>query len=1491
MCITNRAMVLQFVIAAWACTAWADESTPLVPLVVDNPWNWNVQEIPVTTGIPLPRDLDLLSTDHLNIVDGGGQTVPSQFTVTARWGGSVDDQAQPIKWILATFPVHVPALESRTYTLTCGEPNNTDPGLSILENDATHMLIDTGVAQFTLNKQAFSLMDRVVVRGTAVTESLENGLVLVDEQGVEYASRHAALDVIRILEQGPIRLCILCEGTLCSAEGAPGLDYRVIFHFFSNASFVKLFITLGNHEQAMYDGIYDVYHFGGANSFSFQSFGACLRLQPQGGAIHAACPLADGMATANVSDAFRVIQDSSGTDFWDAYDASDHPRPNSFPQFRGYQVWNGSTLVQNGDHYPGWLGASHAQASITAGVRDFWQLFPKSLIAQQDGGLHIQLFPEAHAGLFNFRVGEEKTHELFCLFHDGDAAAANAAQLAENLNHPLQAMPPASWFLDSEVLPGFALEPQPAVARHGQAHVLDDMGLYAYLNDRVLKADPLYQGPYSYYYDYHSLWESSPDSPSSVDYFNFYGWSWYGNQPLDFEAFASNKAGPFNGKYNLDYGAWIQYLRTGDARWRDMAEAFSRASERFMLHDVLTQTGYDIWRWKNAVFGHSQHNETGNLNGERNGLGPVTDTTFGAQGARLHYYLTGNDASRRFLEKSGEHMFMFYSDAYYSSSRFLSVPFLGNSVEREYANAITTLVEAFGYSGDLSYAQLIQDMMDHFAPVCQPWIHGPIAGATGYVSSWQLIHYIAALGRFAQVAGEFGLTPTADAASSQVVDFVNWLLTHATRQYDGIFSIYYSWNLNGDNDPDDTGMINNWMLLMADVCAYAYRFTHRRVYMVYGAEFFATAVHDPAYVGDAPTYTSVKEAANQMSFGHIYMHEAGDLDPLPSDGAAPQIEMLTPTQGQTLSGHMDVEVLATDDVGVMQVVFTMDSEVVGASYTPPFSFNFDTRRVDNGSHVLQATAHDFSWNQTASSPVTLNIENTVDQTPPTCVLTQPLSGAQVSGTVSLSAQATDDTGVRDVQFFVDNSLVGTDSQSPYALPWNTADWGAGTHDLQATATDLSGNATTSAVVQVECVHNQAPVPVVAVAPAFIQVMTEVTLNAGASWDPDGDTLSFIWDLGDGFQAQGPVVQHTYTQAGEYDVNLTVGDGIESSVITLNIHAFPLGELMVADIPVMQDATIHWGGGPYGADPELHVYNGLNPDYRALLKFDLSGWTLPENAQIVRAQVCLHATFVQSTPIQQVFPMTRAWDEQQVTWFQADNQTPWQTEGGDFDAAACMVETEVLEPGSANLDITSRFLEWVSGAADNHGLLITSPESQAYVWTTYDSREADEETHRPRLQITCLRPEMGPLSAQILPSTGCQGLEPMAFSLAIENASSEVTVSWTVAPHVDHATQDGGRELVFEEIPSARTTQIQALVMDTRTRESVTTSALALTAAHAVFFDFNGDQHNDLADLWALAPGWAGPMAPDPNDDGWIDVRDLLFIHVDADRPGPHSGGR
>lgn len=90
-----------------------------------------------------------------------------------------------------------------------------------------------------------------------------------------------------------------------------------------------------------------------------------------------------------------------------------------------------------------------------------------------------------------------------------------------------------------------------------------------------------------------------------------------------------------------------------------------------------------------------------------------------------------------------------------------------------------------------------------------------------------------------------------------------------------------------------------------------------------------------------------------------------------------------------------------------------------------------------------------------------NCANPADTTKPTVAITAPANAAVVSGTVSVTATASDDSGtVSKVEYYIDGATTAaaTDTSAPYTYSWNTTGLvGGSSHTITAKAYDPSGN--------------------------------------------------------------------------------------------------------------------------------------------------------------------------------------------------------------------------------------------------------------------------------------------------------------------------------------------------------------------------------------------------------------------------------------------------
>jgi predicted phage tail protein len=156
---------------------------------------------------------------------------------------------------------------------------------------------------------------------------------------------------------------------------------------------------------------------------------------------------------------------------------------------------------------------------------------------------------------------------------------------------------------------------------------------------------------------------------------------------------------------------------------------------------------------------------------------------------------------------------------------------------------------------------------------------------------------------------------------------------------------------------------------------------------------------------------------------------------------------------------------------------------------------------------------------------------TPDTTAPATAITTPADGATVSGSVSVTASASDDRGVARVEFYLDGVLKNTVTAVPYAWMWDTTAASNGTHALTSRAYDAAGNTGSSAAVTVT-VSNVADT-IAPSAPAGLTATggpRRITLTWQASTDNVGVTGYQVWRAS---TASGPFGQIATTSSPSY----------------------------------------------------------------------------------------------------------------------------------------------------------------------------------------------------------------------------------------------------------------------------------------------------------------------------------------------------------------------
>jgi len=140
---------------------------------------------------------------------------------------------------------------------------------------------------------------------------------------------------------------------------------------------------------------------------------------------------------------------------------------------------------------------------------------------------------------------------------------------------------------------------------------------------------------------------------------------------------------------------------------------------------------------------------------------------------------------------------------------------------------------------------------------------------------------------------------------------------------------------------------------------------------------------------------------------------------------------------------------STEDTWHQYEVTINNSGADAEYFHSTFRIKFEGSSIDRGENL---------W----IDDVTVTVSGEVDN-PPTVSITSPSPGATVSGTVDVTADASDDNGVDKVEFYIDDVLKSTDTTSPYEYSWDTTVYADGSHGIKAKAYDTIGQTATDSI--------------------------------------------------------------------------------------------------------------------------------------------------------------------------------------------------------------------------------------------------------------------------------------------------------------------------------------------------------------------------------------------------------------------------------------------
>ncbi len=149
---------------------------------------------------------------------------------------------------------------------------------------------------------------------------------------------------------------------------------------------------------------------------------------------------------------------------------------------------------------------------------------------------------------------------------------------------------------------------------------------------------------------------------------------------------------------------------------------------------------------------------------------------------------------------------------------------------------------------------------------------------------------------------------------------------------------------------------------------------------------------------------------------------------------------------------------STDDVATTGYRVYRDGVLIAS---PSGTMYSDSGLAYNTSYTYTVEALDAIPNVSAVG--TLATSTLPDTTPPNVVFNNPANGVTLTGSLTISASATDQFGISVTRLFIDNLLVASANSDSVTYAWDTNAASNTGHTIMAQSTDINGNTTNQTI--------------------------------------------------------------------------------------------------------------------------------------------------------------------------------------------------------------------------------------------------------------------------------------------------------------------------------------------------------------------------------------------------------------------------------------------
>jgi PcRGLX-like protein central beta sandwich domain len=315
------------------------------------------------TGVPFAFGA-LNKGDKLRLLRGDKE-IPFQSEVLATWAPTDSEFGKAVKWLGLDFVDAVKAGEKTEYRLVKSAAT-VQGALKVTETDR-QIKVNNGRLELVFNKAGgFNLFESVKLDGKSVLASGKaTGAYLVDGKGRKFLARNDKTAQVKVEMAGPLAAVIRAEGWFVNPQidiAKPGEEPASRPDGGLGRFVTRIYIGAGQSDVRVQHTFIITED---TNVVTYDDIGISLPVAANAKAVY-------GGVTGEHAGHTYLLQES-----WDKFTVN---------RIAG----NGVTQIAEGQKPEGWIAAN----GIAAGVRDFWQNFPKELeVNSKAGEMRIHMWP------------------------------------------------------------------------------------------------------------------------------------------------------------------------------------------------------------------------------------------------------------------------------------------------------------------------------------------------------------------------------------------------------------------------------------------------------------------------------------------------------------------------------------------------------------------------------------------------------------------------------------------------------------------------------------------------------------------------------------------------------------------------------------------------------------------------------------------------------------------------------------------------------------------------------------------------------------------------------------------------------------------------------------------------------------------------------------------------------------------------------------------